>query len=73
MSTVFNALNNGGMQMPNPFGNMANLISRFNQFKSTFQGDPKQQVQQLLNSGQMSQQQFNQLQALAMQLKNSLR
>ena len=73
MSSIFNALNNNNISSFGPFGNMANLINRFNQFKSTFQGDPKQQVQQLLNSGQMSQQQFNQFQAMATQLQNTLR
>lgn len=42
-----------------------NLIQQFNQFKSTFQGDPKQQVQNLLNSGQMTQEQFTQLSSMA--------
>lgn len=36
-----------------------NLIKQFQQFKQTFSGDPKQQVQQLLNSGKVSQEQYN--------------
>ena len=47
------------------FGNMQNMMQQFNQFRQTFQGDPKQQVQQLLNSGRMSQSQFNQLKQMA--------
>ena len=47
--------------LPGPFGNMQNLMQRLNQFRQSFQGDPKQQVQQLLNSGKMSQNQYNQL------------
>ena len=35
------------------------LISRFNQFRQSFKGDPQQQVQQLLNSGRVSQEQYN--------------
>ena len=35
------------------------IIQRFNQFKQSFSGDPKQQVQQLLNSGRVSQDQYN--------------
>lgn len=35
------------------------IIQRFNQFKQSFSGDPKQQVQQLLNSGRISQDQYN--------------
>ena len=38
---------------------MNNLIQRFQQFKQTFSGDPRQQVQNLLNSGKVSQQQYN--------------
>lgn len=70
--------------MPNPLfnllggnnnlGNMANIISQFQQFRKTFQGDPRQQVQQLLNSGKISQDQYNQAvqqaQALQQMLKN---
>lgn len=53
--------------MSNPLFNMFNnqgnndIISAINQFKANFKGDPKQKVQELLNSGQMSQAQFNQL------------
>ena len=49
----------------NMFGNIGNMINQFNQFQSNFNGDPKQKVQELLNSGQMSQEQFNQLSAMA--------
>lgn len=44
-----------------------NMIQQFNQFRQTFQGDPRQQVQDLLNSGQMTQEQFNQLNQMANQ------
>lgn len=37
------------------------MIQQFNEFQKTFQGDPKAKVQELLNSGQMSQAQFNEL------------
>ena len=61
MSSLFNDFN----QPPN---NMANLLSQFNQFRSTFSGNPEQQVKQLLQSGHMSQEQFNQLAQTANQL-----
>jgi hypothetical protein len=57
----------------NPFQNLPNLLSSFSQFKSNFQGDPRQKVQELLNSGQMSPEQFNQLQTMAKQFENLLR
>ena len=68
MNPLFNILN-GGMQPQNP---MINMINQLNLFKQTFQGDPKQQVQQLLNSGKMSQQQFNQLSQMATQIQNMM-
>ena len=60
-------------QLPAPFNNMQNLIKQFNQFRNTFKGDPKQQVQELLNSGRMTQDQFNNLKKLADQLQGMLK
>ena len=51
----------------------ANLMNQFNKFKQSFQGDPQQQVQQLLDSGQMTQQQFNQLSQAATQFQQMMR
>ncbi len=48
------------------------LLQRFQQFQRTFQGDPKQQVQQLLNSGKISQTQYNQAVQQAQQLARML-
>lgn len=52
---------------------MPDFLQKFNQFRSTFTGDPKQQVQQMLNSGQMSQSQFNQLSQMASQIQKTLK
>ena len=68
MSPLFNILN-GGMQPQNP---MMKMMTQLNQFRQTFQGDPRQQVQQLLNSGRMSQEQFNQLSQMATQIQNMM-
>lgn len=46
------------------------LISQFQNFKKNFSGNPKDVVQNLLNSGKMSQEQFNILRQQAEQLKN---
>lgn len=62
MNPLFNMFNN---QQAGPFGNVSNVVNQYNQFKSNFQGDPRQKVQDLLNSGQMTQEQFNQLSAMA--------
>lgn len=51
---------------------MNNLMQQFLQFKQNFKGDPQQQVQQLLNSGQVSQEQYNNAVQMANQFKNLL-
>ena len=63
----------GGGQMPGPMGQFQRLMQQFNQFRATFQGDPKAEVEKLLQSGKMSQQQLNQLQAMAKQFESFLR
>ena len=45
------------------------LVQRFLQFKSTFQGDPQQEVQKMLQSGKITQQQLNQAQSFAQQFQ----
>ena len=35
------------------------IISRFRQFQQNFKGNPQEQVQQLLNSGRITQAQYN--------------
>ena len=55
----------GGGNLPGPMGNMMGMIRQFNEFRQSFQGDPKAMVQELLTSGQMSQSQFNELQGMA--------
>ena len=46
-----------------------NMIQRFMQFRQQFKGNPQEQVQQLLNSGRVTQAQYDQ----AVQMANSLR
>lgn len=58
--------------MNNIFQNIPLLIRQFNQFRSNFTGDPKEEVQKLLDSGEMSQQQFNELSQIAKQLTGVL-
>lgn len=48
---------------------MTQMIQRFNQFRQNFRGDPRQQVQNLLNSGRVSQAQYNQAVQMAQQLQ----
>lgn len=52
--------------------NNGNIINQFNQFKNNFRGDPKQQVQQLLNSGKVSQAQYDRAVQMAKAFQNML-
>lgn len=36
-----------------------NIVERFRQFQQSFKGNPQEQVQQLLNSGRITQAQYN--------------
>ena len=65
--------------MSNPlFGMMQNntpmngMMQKFMQFQQMFRGDPKQQVQQMLNSGKVSQAQYNQAVQMANQLQRMM-
>lgn len=57
------------MQPQNP---MNGFMQRFQQFQQMFKGDPRQQVQQLLNSGKVSQSQYNQAVQMANQLQRMM-
>ena len=61
----------GGGQMP--MGNFAQMMQQFQQFRANFQGDPKAEVEKLLQSGAMSQQELNQLQSMAKQFEHLFR
>ena len=60
----------GGGQMPGPMGKFAQMVQQFNQFKANFKGDPKAEVEKLLQSGKLNQQQLNQLQQMAKQFQS---
>lgn len=68
---LFNAL--GGNRLPAPMGQFQQMMQQFQQFRANFQGDPKKEVEKLLQSGQMSQAQLNQLQAMAQQFRSFMR
>lgn len=62
---------NGGMgsnNIFNPFGGAMNFMKQFNQFRQGIQGNPQQMVQNMLQNGQMSQDQFTQLSNMANQI-----
>lgn len=54
----------------NPMMQFQQMLNQFQQFKHSFQGDPKAEVEKLLQSGKMSQQQLNQLQQMAKMFQN---
>ena len=70
MNPLFNAL--GGGQMPGMMEQFQNMVQQFQQFKQSFQGDPKAEVEKLVQSGKISQQQLNQLQQMAGQFRQLL-
>jgi len=47
----------------------SSLMQRFQQFQQMFKGDPLQQIQNLLNSGKVSQSQYNQAVQMAQQFQ----
>mgnify|MGYP000139416134 FL=1 len=66
---LFNALGGG---MPQGNGPMQ-MVQQFMQFKQNFKGDPKAEVEKMLQSGKISQQQLNQVQQMAGQFQNLLK
>ena len=62
---LFNLLGGARSALPS---STQNLLSAFQQFRNNFRGDPRQQIQQMLNSGKISQAQYNQ----AVQMANEL-
>ena len=66
---LFNALGGGIPQGNGPM----QMIQQFMQFKQNFKGDPKAEVQKMLQSGKISQQQLNQVQGVAHQFQGLLK
>lgn len=56
--------------MNNMFNN--SMLQQFQEFKNSFKGDPKQQIQQMLNSGQITQQQYDNAVKMANQFQQFL-
>lgn len=62
----------GGAPQMGTMGNMQQIMQRFEQFRKTFSGNPQQQVQQLLNSGRVSQQAYNNAYQMAQQFQRMM-
>lgn len=67
---LFNLLGGNRSMIPS---NMQAMLSQFQQFKQNFNGDPKQQIQQMLNSGKITQAQYNQAVQMANMLQQFLK
>lgn len=67
---LFGLLGGGQPVLP---PNMQAILSQFQQFKQGFRGDPREQVQQMLNSGRITQAQYNQAVQLANELQKYLK
>lgn len=66
---LFNMLGGGMPQGNEPM----QMIQQFMQFKQNFKGDPKAEVEKMLQSGKISQQQLNQVQQMAGQFQHMLK
>ena len=66
---LFNVLGGGMLQGNGPM----QIIQQFIQFKQNFKGDPKEEIQKMLQSGKISQQQLNQVQQMAGQFQSLLK
>lgn len=64
-NALFTALNGNNQQNMTP---VQQLIADAKRMKQTFTGNPKEEVQKLLNSGDMSQEDFNRYAQIANQL-----
>ncbi|MCI8933894.1 MAG: hypothetical protein HFE80_05250 [Clostridiaceae bacterium] len=72
-NSIFNRLNGGNRQQLAPAqGGRRNLAPALLQHIQNFQGNPVEQIQQKLQSGEMSQDQYNQLHRAAEQIAQKM-
>ncbi len=67
-----NPLMHGVPQMQGRMGNFQQMMQRFQQFRQSFQGDPRQQIQQMMNSGKVSQSDYNNAYQMAQQFQRMM-
>lgn len=66
-------MSNPIFQQMNPMNNIQQVLQRIKQFQQSFHGDARQQVQQLLNSGKVTQAQYDNAVKLAQQLQQLIK
>ena len=69
MNSILGKNNNNTPRGSNPM----EMLNQFKQFASSFKGDPKQEVVNLVQSGKMSQAQLQQLMGVAKQVGRFLK
>ena len=67
---LFALLSGGRSSLPM---NLQAMLSQFQQFQQGFRGDAREQIQQMLNSGKISQTQYNQAVQMANELQKYLK
>lgn len=65
-NSLYNEYANSGQSAPGD-GGFTDFVNQWQQFRAQYQGDPRQQIQQMLQSGQITQEQLNRAQQLAQQ------
>lgn len=66
MNPLFTMLNQ-------PSGGAMQILQRFQDFRKNYSGNPQQQIQQMLQNGQITQQQYNSAVQMAQQLQRFLK
>lgn len=70
---LYGMLNN---QLPNNLGNLSNFMTNFNNFRQTLGNNPSQYaenlVKQMMSSGKISQEQFNQASQMASMIQQKM-
>lgn len=61
-----------GAPQNDPTGGFAGMVQQLRQYANGFQGDPTQELQKMLSSGQMNQQQYHQLRNVAQRIAQLL-
>ncbi len=69
---LFNMLG-GNRQLQGADGGFGDMMQEFAMFRKNFRGDARQQVQELLNSGKMTQAQYDSLSLVARQIMPMLK
>ena len=60
-------------QQMNKNNGLNGFMSQLNRLKQTFNGDPNQKIQELLNTGKVSQAQYNQAVNMANQIQRMMK